>query len=205
MKSIATIACLLSATLNTATDAATLFSDDFDTETAQFNTELDNWDILQGSVDVVGNCAGTGRCVDLDGSMGATPPTIIATKSSFTITAGNIYNISFSIPTGTQTDPFTVALGSFFSQDFADYGFPLNPSLGFAATASGSANLSFALTSATNSNFGPYLTSVTLSETIVDGGGPVDPPMAVIPLPASGLLLFGAAGFLMAAYRRRRP
>jgi hypothetical protein len=154
---------------------------------------------LQGFVDVVGACASTGRCVDLDGSFSRSLPTIIATKSSFSITAGNSYLINFSMPTGTQTDPFTVSLGSFFSEAFTDYSFPIGPELSFVAAGSGSARLQFALNSVANSNFGPYLTFVSLTETAAIE----PPPVAAVPLPAAGLLLAAALGAAGLSGRRR--
>lgn len=54
--------------------AAIIFSDDFEAEAFGINTTLDNWDITDGTIDVVGpssfglSCNGSSKCLDLDGS-----------------------------------------------------------------------------------------------------------------------------------------
>lgn len=187
----------LSATAaSSATVSNTLFLDDFDLETREFNTELDHWTVLQGSVDVVG-CGGSGGCVDLDGSMSGSAPTIIESKDVFDYTMGRQYRLQFDIPTGTQADPLTVEFGSSLSAGFVDYDIPLIGDISGTASSDGQGRIQFILGSVNNNNFGPYLTSVSLIETYEDDAVP-----APVPLPASAALLGGALGLL--ALRRRR-
>lgn len=204
MRNILYTACLALGFSAQAPNAAIvsnlLFSDNFDAEMLQFNTSLANWNVLQGSVDVVGNCAGTGRCVDIDGSMGATLPTIIETTLAFEYISGRTYTLDFSIPTGTQADPIRFSYGSVLERAYTGYTFPLQDSISAVAGADGLAPLRIALESITNNNFGPYLTSISLTETFDDA---IIQP-APIPLPASAPLLLGGLLVLQRMTRNRR-
>jgi hypothetical protein len=186
------------------THSAVLFSDDFNSETLGLNTTLDNWDIVQGSVDVI-ICAGdpADRCVDLDGSTPSTAGTIIDTMQSFGITAGRTYELAFSIPRlkGNSNDPFTISFGT-FSQSFPSAA--VTTVLSFLATADGSSRVRFALNNTGNDNFGPLLTSFSLSETAGTPPPPPPPDVSVIPLPASALLLLLLAGLGGLGLLRRR-
>ncbi|EKE44739.1 hypothetical protein OCGS_1122 [Oceaniovalibus guishaninsula JLT2003] len=181
----AALAALSAGAASAAT--TTLFEDDFDTETGRYNTTLTNWTIVQGSVDLVG-CSGTGKCIDVDGSTPRSLPTIIETKTAFTLTSGNTYAIDFLMPVGTQKDPFTVSLGA-FSRSYTGYAFPLAETLSFTAGANATAPLRIALNTVGNNNYGPYLTRISLTETMAV-------PPAVVPLPAAAWLLAGALGAL---------
>lgn len=141
-----------------------LFVDTFDGEAYEFNTALDQWQVFKGTVDIV-SCAGSGACVDLDGSTPGTLPTLMAPRESFAITAGRTYTIAFEIPTGSEPDPFTISLGAFHSRSFTDYAFPLSETLSFTAGTSGTATLEIRLGQPENNNYGPYLTAISLSET----------------------------------------
>ncbi len=184
------IAAVIAAGLAGSAGAATLLSDNFDDEVPQLNTELDNWNVTRGSVDVIG-CPGSGLCVDLDGSRGATPATIMSSRVAFSIEAGNTYTVDFRLDGG-NTDPFTVSLGS-VSQIYIGFSNTLSASFSFVAAMDEMSPLTFSLNTLVNDNFGPYLTDVTLSETVAV------PP---VPLPAGGLLLMAGLGALTFVRRR---
>lgn len=181
---------------------AVLFADDFNSEALGLNTTLDNWDIVQGSVDVVQCFTSAERCVDLDGTTPGGPPTILDTRTSFAITAGNTYELAFSIVFVQGVDPFTLSFGS-FSQSFPGND-NLTTVLSFVADADGSSRVRFALNTPSNDNFGNWLTSFSLTETAGNPPPPPPPPPnpSVIPLPAPALLLLAGLGGLGLLRRR---
>lgn len=82
-------------------EAAILFFDDFDADTAGLNASLLNWNVTDGTIDVINSgsfgivCPGAaGRCVDLDGSTGNAGR--IETKTEFNLLAGD-YLLSFDL------------------------------------------------------------------------------------------------------------
>lgn len=189
-------ASLLTMSAGTATAVPTVvFEDNFDSEAGGLNTMLDNFTILQGSVDVIG-CSGTGLCVDLDGSSGRTPPTIIQT-AAFNFLAGESYNLSFLISTSsTSLESFRVSIGDLFDQTYSGYAPGLNPTESFTVAADTSAALRFELLE-TNNNFGPYLDNVSLVRT-------ADPDPDPDPVPGPGAIALLGLGVLGIGLRRRR-
>lgn len=177
-----------------------VFSDNFQADTPGLSkTTLVNWTVGPSGANVdVGNFCGS-NCVDLDGSF-ASAAARMATNTLFPFLAGEQYTLSFSIPTGTQTDPFTVTIGSYLSQTFSAYSFPIAPLLAFTIGTSGSAEIAFENLDSSPDNFGPYLDQVTLTRT-ADPGVVVPPPTG-IPEPASLALL--SVGLLGLGLMRRR-
>lgn len=101
-----------------------LFEDNFDEENGG-QAQLDyftfqNWDVIQGTVDIIGNGAcdflpGNGLYIDLDGSSSIAGT--IETKTAFTLNPGQ-YQLQFQLA-GSQrgdTNTVVVSLGSIFQE-----------------------------------------------------------------------------------------
>jgi len=92
--------------LSAGAHAATVFSDNFDSDTLGLNAVPAGWTIgNDGTVDVIGNpgffdlLPGNGRYIDLDGSNGAAG----LLETSFAVTAGLTYTATFQLA-GNQRD-----------------------------------------------------------------------------------------------------
>jgi len=92
--------------LSAGANAATVFSDNFDSDTLGLNAVPAGWTIgNDGTVDVIGNpgffdlLPGNGRYIDLDGSNGAAG----LLETSFAVTAGLTYTATFQLA-GNQRD-----------------------------------------------------------------------------------------------------
>jgi hypothetical protein len=103
MKSASRLACILALVgMSGAAPAAIVFQDNFDTEGTGINTALDNWEITNGTIDVVSigsfglTCSpALSICVDLDGSSGNAGR--IESNTLFNLLAGVTYQLSYEL------------------------------------------------------------------------------------------------------------
>jgi hypothetical protein len=176
----------------------TLFDDNFNADSDGVVgfitvTELTNWNVTQGNVDILGSGFGCTGCIDLDGTF-STETAIIETKDTFTFLGGVTYTFQLFFSGGTEAELVTlsVSLGS-ISETHGS-----GPSV-FTAFGSSFSDFSSTISIAVGgpvNNFGPYLDRVLVTyET------------AAIPLPAAAPLLLAGLGALglVAARRRRTP
>ena len=178
--------------------AATLFSDDFESDALGTPSVLNNWVVSTGTIDVIGPgngypWYGAGQYVDLNGTPG---PARIETILSFNLVAGQGYTLSFDY--GNNKNSNGVEQLSFGIGGFSDsIDIPgaiaslISSTYSFTALTTGSFNLFFADTGNTPSDLGgPILDNVSLT--------------TAVPLPAGGLLLLTAFGGLAGVRRRRK-
>jgi PEP-CTERM motif len=191
----------IAATTLTPAVAATIFEDNFDTETLGLNyAGFANWDVTDGTVDLIGAgffdlIPGNGRYVDLDGS--TSNAGVLTTKTSFLFEAGQTYVLTFDLAgnqRGGANDLVTVVLGSFVNEvfDLASAVPFTTVNRVFTPGADTTAALSFS--NAGGDNVGALLDRVRI-ESDDDGGA--------IPEPAT-LALFGLALCALHLARRRR-
>ena len=193
-------AAILGLSLTSAASAATVFSDDFNTDIQGApQATLSQWAIVSGSIDVIGPgsfdwCgAGQGNCLDMNGStsMAGRIETTI-----FSLIVGKIYTLTFDFGNNQNsqflTPPEVLSFGlgatSYALNIFAQSA--LTASLAYTFTAGSTSEILFFADIGTSpgDNGGPLLDNVVLS---------------TVPLPAGGLLLLGALGGI-AALRRRK-
>ena len=181
-----------------AASAATVFSDNFDTDTQGVNATPAGFTVTSGSVDVIGTgfydfYPGNGNYVDLNGSTGQAG-TIEQDISGLTV--GTSYTLTFDYAFNTNSGNNEVLS---FGIDGVATSLPLN-----AAPASFQTyTYNFTYTGADDTLF-----FADAGTTPGDNGGPVLDNVlivtAAVPLPASGLLLLGALGAAGLARRRRK-
>lgn len=200
MKSIFALtltAALATVGMASTASAAVIFADDFESDARGTPSVLNKWDVISGSIDVIGpnafNWYGPGNYVDLNGT--PTGPASIQTKSEFSIVAGQTYKLSFDYgnnKNSNNVEQLTYALGSFGGSIDIPGAIPglISVNKLFVASTTGNFKLSFADTGPTpNDVGGPILDNVVLS---------------AVPLPAGGLLLIGALGGVAALRRRKK-
>ena len=114
-----------------------LFEEDFETEPCKLLvTTLTNWDVVVGSVDVIGEgsgCShnfvpGNGKFLDMDGTSSPCADGTIQTKSTFTLTPG-LYQLEFSLAGSRRGDVNTIEVrfgdGTLYNESFTlDSEFP---------------------------------------------------------------------------------
>ncbi len=195
----------------TTASAVTLVDENFDDEAANFGSMInfDNYSTFQqniGHTDLISNggfgltCVGnTGGCVDLDGSVpGETPTSLLEV-----FFAGEIgsYTISFDLSGNQRGQSDDTVTAAYFVGDAqntgTDYILSANDpfqtfSLSFDVTVAGQGHFQIGQ-SGTSDAYGAILDNVTINY-----------QAAVIPLPATGLLLLTALGGLAARRTRTR-
>ncbi len=195
--------CLVS--VGVARADTTLLQDNFNAETPQLNkTDFANFNVSNGSVDVIG-FSGMGKVVDIDGSSGNAGR--LESKSLFTLTAGNTYELSFALfPNGTNNS-ITVMLGTAYNETFTSAQLIALGGNNFTAItrtitvlSTTSARLSFEDILGMD-NVGILLDNVSLIGR--DGTTPTPPPSAV-PEPTTMLLLGTGLAGIAAKVRKRR-
>ncbi len=192
------LALLTAALLATTAQAQTVFSDNFEAAALGLNATPAGWTVTNagGTVDVIGGslfgnlCAGSGQCIDLDGSTGLAG----VLSRQVNLTAGTTYTLSFDIAgnrRGAGTETGVVTLGNstlnYSLTDSSASAAYQTMSLAFKPTSTGSYALSFA--NFGGDNQGAILDNVALT--------------AAVPEPASAaLMLLGLGG--VALLKRRR-
>lgn len=184
-----------------STQAAVIFSDNFDSENGGVGVTnyggLANWDVTKGSVDLIGNgffdfYPGNGLYLDMDGS--SIDSGGITSKTAFNLAPGT-YVLTFDLGGSQRGDTNTVrvVLGSVFSEDFTlDSSAPLGTIIRVINVgAAESANLSFTSQDPRN-NIGLILDDVLLESRSTD-----------VPEPATLVLMAAGFGTLLLRSRRR--
>lgn len=201
MKNLIAAALVSLALVGSASASTTVFSDNFDSYGGQLGvTSLgSNWNVVgQGTVDVIpwqGNFVwyGTGGYVDLNG----TPDGAARLESaSFNTTVGQEYKVSFDYGKNKYS-------GSDKTFSFGLVGGTLLPSLLLAGPIENLISTFFTFV-ATDVSSKIFFADLTRSPS--DSGGPIidNVIVASVPIPAAGLLLFGALAGLAGFSRLRR-
>lgn len=191
VKQIAIAAALLCAS---SAQAATVFSDNFDSDVLVLNSTsfLGGWTVSGGTVDTIGPglydvFPGNGHYIDLDGSTGSAG----LFSKSLNAVAGTTYTVSFDLAgnhRGYSNDTVAVNFGS------ASGSYVLSSSDAFATqtltfTAVGSGLVSLSFQNSGGDNVGALLDNVSI---------------AAVPEPSTYAMLLGGLGLLGVAARRRR-
>jgi Protein of unknown function (DUF642)/PEP-CTERM motif len=172
--------------------ASTIFSDNFDANTAAGNAVPNGWTVSNGTVDIVGagffsQYALSGNSIDLDGSSGDAG----VLSRSFSLIAGNTYTALFDL-SGNQrggSERVTVTFGSsVFTFSNLKSNTPWSTyEIEFTPTASQVYTLSFA--NAGGDNIGAVLDNVTVT---------------AVPEPETFAMLLAGLGLMGAVVRRRK-
>ena len=175
---------LLAASLAAATSAfsqITVFSDGFqgETGTGLNYTNFVNWNVADGTVDLLGSGGNPGRWVDLDGSTGNAGS--FSTKSSFNFEAGVVYTLSFDYWSTGGTNNATATIGSFQVPFTRSSGTPIALSAPFSFASATSASLVFQ--DLGNDNVGMGIDNVLITSPV-----PEPATLAALGLGAAALL-----------------
>ncbi len=190
-------ACLLSLGCAYKVQAATIFSDNFNSENGGVGalnySGFKNFTVTDGTVDLIGNnlydlYPGNGLYVDLDGTSGQAG--VLTTKQSFNLTPGT-YNLKFSLG-GSQrgdTNIVDVSLGSVFSKTYTlASSDPLTP-ITEALTVSSPTTASLSFHNRGGDYLGAILDNVSLSNSSTASVPESSPALGIIAF-ASFLLVF---------------
>lgn len=156
-----------------ASQAAVVFSDNFDASVAGLNVVPTGWTVSDGTVDVVsGGFCVAGQCVDLDGSTGNAG----ILSRSFGLLGGVDYLLSFDLSGnkrgGTDDVLITFGTSALFFDDLVSSSPYTGYSLGFTPGSDGFYSVSFA--NAGGDNVGALLDNVVI--TSLDDGPPTGVP-----------------------------
>lgn len=192
-----------------------VFQDDFGADKLGYNGHLENWNVINGSIDVIGATggksisnffpnAGNEVNVDLDGTTGMAGA--IETKQAFDLVLGETYSLSFSYArTGTTSETILFGVGGFGDSLVIESG-PRpeafsHHAVEFVALDS-LATIYFG--TAGGDNIGPAIDDILLSlitPAITPNAAAGPSP---VPVPAALPLLLSAIGGMAFASRRRR-
>ena len=178
--------------------AATVFSDNFNSDPQGLNTTPAGWNLTQGSVDIIGTGfyaylpLDIGNYIDLNGSTSqyggigtASPPFGAGTYTLTFDLAGNVVGPAYGDPNPKTTD---ISLGSWNKDITLNYNDPLASYSYTFYTTGGS--LAFSMEQNGNANIGNLLDNVTLST------------VSTTPLPSTWtMLIAGFVGLGFLAFR----